>query len=87
MPRPDPPATTAYRYQVTSTPECGIVAGLVDIHARTRPDADLMLLGVEERFYGGHARQDDVTFEWTVRDRHGFLLVSATTTPEGTTYH
>jgi hypothetical protein len=79
--------TTAYRYLTHSEPKCGIVGTIVDVHAVTRDDANLMILDVQERFYGSHARQDGVNFEWNVRDRNGFPLVSATTTPEGTTYH
>jgi hypothetical protein len=78
--------TTAYRYHVASTPGCGIIAGPIDIHAETRADADLMVLRVQERFFGGHAKQDNTAYEWTVRDRNGWLLVTATSTPEGTTY-
>lgn len=81
-----PPATT-YRYLCDSQPKCGIVGQIVDVHATSRQAADLMILAVEERFYGGHAKQDDVTFEWSISDGHGFPLISATTTPDGTTYH
>jgi hypothetical protein len=44
------------------------------------------VLRVQERFFGGHAKQDNAAYEWTVRDRNGWLLVTATSTPEGTTY-
>lgn len=80
-------ATTAYRYLTQSDPKCGIVGGIVDVHAVSRHAADLTILDIEERFYGSHARLDGTTFEWTVKDRHGFPLISATTSATGTIYH
>jgi hypothetical protein len=79
--------TTAYRYVITSQPVCGVGAGRIDIHALSRPEADLQLITCELRRFEGHAQHENTTYEWTASDRHGRLLVSATTTPDGTTYH